>query len=71
MRDTHLYRHKKNGKLYKLYLHVRSMYTGDVYTAEPYMHDTPAKKVPKRRPRHGDGFVNPKDFEKAYRRNDL
>jgi hypothetical protein len=62
-RDTHLYRHKKNGKLYKLYqvMGMANRYTGDVYRAEPYQHDERVgNKV---------GHVNPEAFEKAYVRN--
>ena len=63
MRDTHLWRHKGNGKLYRLYELVRSMYTGPVYSSRPYMHDTSVgnKKT---------GLVDINQFEKAYVRND-
>lgn len=63
-RDTHLWRHKRNGKLYVLTQLVRSMYTGTVYTAEPYMHD---KHVGNKK----TGLADIDQFEKAYVRNDL
>jgi len=63
-RDTHLWRHKRNGKLYVLSLLVRSMYLGPVYTAEPYMHD---KHVGNKK----TGLTDIDQFEKAYVRNDL
>lgn len=62
MRDTHLYRHKKNELLYVLWsLHgMANKFMGPVYGSKPYRHNVHLKKP-----------VKPEQFTKEYRRNDL